>query len=378
MTNNLEYVKFGNLFEYENKSKIKAGEGLQNGEYPFYTSSANLTKFLNDFQFNQKSIIFGTGGNASVHYCELPFSVSTDCLVAIPKDNKRIDVRYVYFYLLGNLNILEEGFKGAGLKHISKSYINEISIPMPSFKIQKQISEIMAAANTLKSKGQDLLKKNNDLTQAIFNEIFGDPIKNLKQWDIIRLGNCCDVGSSVRVFVDELVDKGIPFLRGQEIGAMSCGEKIEPTLFISEEHYYRLKSQGGTPKIGDLLMPSICPDGRIYQVLDERPFYFKDGRVLWIKVNENYFDSTFLKFLLKEKFLRNYSNIASGTTFAELKIFALKDLELIIPPIDLQKQFAKFIINANEQLQNIRKTNQATNVLFESIIQKAFSGQLLA
>jgi type I restriction enzyme S subunit len=180
------------------------------------------------------------------------------------------------------------------------------------------------------------------------------------------------------VFVEELVDNGVPFLRGQEIGAMSSGEKIKPSLFITTEHFVRLKAQGGVPQVGDLLMPSICPDGRIYQVINNEPFYFKDGRVLWIKVNEDYYDSTFLKYLLKEKFLRNYTNIASGTTFAELKIFALKDLELIMPPLALQKKFAQFIESTFTQLESSRKAYKVRSLLFNSLIQKAFNGELVS
>jgi type I restriction enzyme S subunit len=158
---------------------------------------------------------------------------------------------------------------------------------------------------------------------------------------------------------------------------MSSGEQVEPSLFITENHYARLKEQGGVPQIGDLLMPSICPDGRIYKVINNEPFYFKDGRVLWIKVNEDYYDSTFLKYLLKEKFLRSYTNIASGTTFAELKIFALKDLELIAPTLTLQRKFAQFIESAFTQLERSRKVYKATNSLFNSLIQKAFKGELV-
>ena len=236
----------------------------------------------------------------------------------------------------------------------------------------------MDAADALKRKDQELLKKYDELAQAIFIDMFGDPVKNEKGWEVKKLGELSDVGSSVRVFVDELVDDGIPFLRGQEIGAMSNGEKIEPSLFITQEHYKKLNNQGGVPKVGDLLMPSICPDGRIFQVIDNEPFYFKDGRVLWIKTNDKFFNSTFLKFLLKEKFLRNYSNIASGSTFAELKIFALKALELPVPPKTLQVQFANMINNGSFQINNSRNTYKLSSSLFQTLIQKAFKGELVA
>jgi type I restriction enzyme S subunit len=144
-----KFVRFGDLFEYENKSKIKAGDGLQKGKYPFYTSSNELSKYLDEYSFDKTSLIFGTGGKASIHYSDAPFSVSTDCVVAIPIDVSIIYPKFVFYYLSGNINLLEEGFKGAGLKHISKAFINEIQIPLPPLATQKRISAILDAADAL-------------------------------------------------------------------------------------------------------------------------------------------------------------------------------------------------------------------------------------
>lgn len=286
--------------------------------------------------------------------------------------------RYLFWYLESKNDLIKSQRTGATIPHVNGNALKELQIPLPPLATQKRIAEILDAADALRRKDQELLKKYDELAQAIFIDMFGDPVKNEKGWEAIKLGNTCGVGSSVRVFVEELVAFGVPFLRGQEIGAMSTGEKIEPSLFISTEHYDRLKAQGGVPKLGDLLMPSICPDGRIFQVVNEEPFYFKDGRVLWIKVNENHFDSSFLKFLLKEKFLRNYTNIASGTTFAELKIFALKDLELIMPPLSSQSKFTSLINSSLIQLERSRTAFKSSSFLFNALIQKAFKGELVA
>ncbi len=293
--------------------------------------------------------------------------------------SKILDKNYFYHYLNTPYfqNFIQNAGSRAAQAGFNKEELKDLQIPLPPLPIQKRIAEILDAADALKRKDQELLKKYDELAQAIFIDMFGDPVKNEKGWEVKKLGDLSDIGSSVRVFVDELVDDGIPFLRGQEIGAMSNGENIVPSLFITKKHYDKLNGQGGVPKIGDLLMPSICPDGRIFQVVNNEPFYFKDGRVLWIKTNERYFDSTFLKFLLKEKFLRNYSNIASGSTFAELKIFALKAIELPVPPIALQIKFAKMINNGVVQINSSRFGSKLSSSLFQTLIQKAFKGELV-
>ena len=152
-----------------------------------------------------------------------------------------------------------------------------------------------------------------------------------------------EVGSSKRVFVDELKDSGIPFYRGTEIGALAEGKTVVPELFITPDHYESLCEATGTPNIGDLLMPSICPDGRIWVVNTDEPFYFKDGRVLWVHSIHKSYNPVFLLYTLKDRIMSDYSSIASGTTFAELKIFALKKCKVFDVPLTLQNEFAAFV-----------------------------------
>ena len=124
--------KFADVFEFQKKSKIKAGDGKESGRFPFYTSSSELSKYVDNALFDEESLVFGTGGKASVHFADGKFSVSTDCLVAQVKDEKKIVPKFYYYYLKGNIRILEKGFKGAGLKHISKSFISDIELPARS------------------------------------------------------------------------------------------------------------------------------------------------------------------------------------------------------------------------------------------------------
>lgn len=159
----------------------------------------------------------------------------------------------------------------------------------------------------------------------------------------MTLDQIADVGSSKRVFVKDLKTEGIPFFRGTEVGALAEGLSVTPELFITKEHYEELKIATGVATQGDLLLPSICPDGRIWQVDTEKPFYFKDGRVLWIHPDQTIINSTYLRYALKAIFADRYSEIASGTTFAELKIFALKSIKLAIPPKEQQEEYSAFV-----------------------------------
>lgn len=255
-------------------------------------------------------------------------------------------------------------------------YISKIKIPLPPLSTQKRIAEILDNAAALRDKTKQLLTEYDQLAQSIFLDMFGDPVTNPKGWETKVLGKTCGVGSSKRVFKSELVEKGIAFYRGTEISKLSEGINIQPTLFITEDHYEELKEHTGIPKIGDLLMPSICPDGRIFKVKSDSPFYFKDGRVLWIKINQSSVNSEYLRNFLRTLFATNYGNIASGTTFAELKIIALKKIKYLSPPISLQNQFAERIALIEQQKDLAKQELQESEDLFQALLQKAFKGEL--
>ena len=265
---------------------------------------------------------------------------------------------------------------GANINNLKTEHFDDLEIALPPIETQRKIAAILDTADAYRQKTKALIEKYDALAQSLFLDMFGDPVRNPKGWETQRLEKICGVGSSKRVFVDHLVEEGVPFYRGTEVGQLGAGETISPTLFITEEHYKELKNHTGIPEIGDLLMPSICPDGRIMQVQDEKPFYFKDGRVLWIKVDSNVVNSSYLRFFLKALFKANYEKIASGTTFAELKIFALKAIEVLMPPINLQEEFSVKYENLSKQLDASKSAVNESEELFNSLLQKAFKGEL--
>lgn len=294
-------------------------------------------------------------------------------------NKKKLDSRFLYYWLASDRG--RAYLKGAndttsGLRNLKKQIYLRQPIPLPPLEEQRRIAEVLDRADALRQKRRLALQKLDTLLQSVFLEMFGDVKTNPQGWKRCLLGSICDVGSSKRVFVDELVETGIPFYRGTEIGHLGSGQPISPSLFITKEHYEILKAHSGVPKRGDLLLPSICPDGRIYLVQDDKPFYFKDGRVLWIKVDSSRINSIFLRYHLKQLFLANYSRIASGTTFAELKIFSLKELAVHVPPLEQQVMFAATFEAISKIRRGLASSQQTAEELFDSLQRRAFQGEL--
>ena len=138
-----------------------------------------LTKVLKryaDFQFDGEAIIMGTGGNATLHYYSGKFSVSTDCLVILP--GPQIKCKYLYYFFKSHMHILEAGFKGAGLKHTNKKYIEEIELTrFPDLTVQENIIyQLDMIANNIENLNKEL-ELYDLLVKARFVEMFGDPIR---------------------------------------------------------------------------------------------------------------------------------------------------------------------------------------------------------
>lgn len=347
------------------------------GKYP-YCGANGIVDYVDEYIFDKEILCIAEDGSDWSFNKKCSYIMNEKCWVNnhahVVTAKSGIILKYLSYYL--NYADLSSKITGTTRGKLTKSALNSIEVPIPSYKIQQSIVQILDKNKEIIEKRNEQIQICDELIKSQFIEMFGDPIKNEKNWEIVKLEKISSVGSSKRVFVEELVDQGVPFYRGTEIGALGAGETIEPTLFITEEHYDKLKISSGIPSIGDLLMPSICPDGRIWCVNTEKPFYFKDGRVLWIHLEDESISSIYLRYMLREKFARDYNSIASGTTFAELKIFALKSLDIMLPPLELQNQFATFVQQVNKLQFEMEQSLVELENNFNALMQRAFKGEL--
>ena len=317
------------------------------------------------------TILFAKSGMSCIkgYIYVLPQSAYVVSHLACITPNEDISEYLRYYFNYHKPNQL---VKDAAYPSISLSDVGNLVVDMKPESERNEIVSVLQHTESIITLRQQQLQKLNELVKARFVELFGDCVLNSIGWKTKRLGDIAEVGSSKRVFVEDLKESGIPFYRGTEIGALAEGKTVTPELFISKEHYAELCIATGAPNIGDLLMPSICPDGRIWVVNTEKPFYFKDGRVLWVHAIDDSYNPVFLLYTLKDRIMSDYSSIASGTTFAELKIFALKECHVFDVPLELQNQFAAFVNQTDKSKVAIQKALDEAQLLFDSLMQKYF------
>ena len=365
--------KFKDLFWFGPKSNIKAGDGLNKGRFPFYTSSPKLTKWIDREQHFDETLIFGTGGLASVHFEDQPFSTSTDCIVAITT-NKEIKTKFVFYYLFGNIHLLERGFKGAGLKHISKKYIENLDIPVLPIETQNKIVAILDKASALITKREESIAMLNELLKATFLYMFGDPSNN--QFNFPK-GQIRDVAAEVKYGTSSPAeDKGeYPYIRMNNItyqGYWDFSSLKYINIRESEKDKYLVKK-------GDLLFNRTNSKELVGKtaVYSENREMVIAGYLIRVRTNEK----------ANPWFLWGYLNSYHGkrTLFgmcksivgmANINAQELQNIEIVIPPIAKQNKFATLVKTV---LTKKIKTEFSLSLLKDfnaALMQRVFNGQL--
>lgn len=366
--------KFDDIFWFAPKSKIKAGDGMEKGRFPFYTSSPVLSKYYHTEQHFDEALIFGTGGSASVHFADEPFSTSTDCIVAICRD-KSFNTKFVYYYLYGNLHILERGFKGAGLKHISKKYIQNIEIPAFDLETQNKIVAILDKASALVQKSEKVIDEIEKLEKEYFKTVFGDSYINPKGFPLEKIvqltKNIVDCPHSTPKYVDEITE--YPCIRTSEI---RNGRIYWDSMKYLTKKGYEKRIERYKPIEGDIIFAREGTVGDAAIIPKDLKLSLGQRVMLFSPDTDKVLPIFFWALLRSDGIQHKIKSKIIGATVSRINISEVKKIECPIPPISLQKEF-------NEKFQSILKLKQKkedslanSKTLEMSILQRAFSGKL--
>jgi len=362
-------VRLGDVCE-KGSSNLKQSDVIdKNGEYEIYGASGLIGKV--DFFHQEKPYIAVVKDGAGIgRTMLLPEKTSVIGTMQYILPNEKVIPKYLY-YVIRYMH-LEKYFTGATIPHIYfKDYKRE-EFNLCDLSEQEKIVSTLSKIEKIITHRKQQLEKLDLLVKARFVEMFGDVATSDYKYPTKKLGDVANVGSSHRVFTKEFVETGIPFYRGTEIGELANGIQPKEPFYISEEHYKKIADDETRPKKGDLLMPSICNKGQVWRVDTDEPFYYKDGRVLCVSADRKIYNTIFLQFFMREKTIIEYPKIGSGSTFAEFKIFLLKDIDVLTPPLDLQTQFADFVKQVDKSRVAVQKALDETQLLFDSLMQEYF------
>ena len=361
-------MKINEICKYAPKSNIKAGEATVKGSHMFFTSSSDESKRYCDYQFDGEGVIMGTGGNATLHYYNGKYSVSTDCVVLLP--DERVNCKYLYYFFLANMQTLEAGFKGAGLKHTNKNYIGNIEFgTIPSIEKQQQTIEIFDKLSKLIHKRKQQLQQLDELVKARFVEMFGDPVANPHGFEKVSLSELADIrigpfGSLLHK--EDYIEGGYALLNPSHI----IDGKIVPDnkLTISAQKYEELSAYH--LEIDDVVMGRRGEMGRCAVVTDDG--YLCGTGSLLIRTKGEVTADYIQKVISFPSFKKTIEDMAVGQTMSNLNVPIVSNFQIIKPPIEVQKNYYAFVEQVDKSKVAVQKALDEAQTLFDSLMHEYF------
>jgi len=269
-------------------------------------------------------------------------------------------------YKISNQSVNQSSF--------SLSKLKNLFIPFPPLPIQKRIAEILDAADALKRKDQVLLKKYDELAQAIFVDMFGDPVKNEKGWDEIMLKDLSLRITDGTHLSPKFTTSGIPFLFVSNI--VNNQIVYETSTFISEEEFELLNKR--TPiEIGNILLTTVGSYGNPAIIERNDKFAFQ-RHIAFIKPNHELINYIYLFGFLQSPVAKHQiDKKVNGVAQKTLNLSDLKELKIWNVPRTLQDEYSKRLMLLKDQNKNMLDNCIYSDELFDSLIQKAFKGELV-
>lgn len=363
-------MKIGDLCTYAPKSSIKAGEAVSNGKYMFFTSSADENKRYSDYQLDCEAIIMGTGGNATLHYYNGKFSTSTDCVVLVP--NSSVRCKYLYYFFLCNMVVLENGFKGAGLKHTNKNYISNIEIyNVPNIETQDKIIKVLDVVCGIRFYYQQQLQKLDELVKARFAEIFGKRGKAVPLTDYVWFQE----GPGVRSV--DFTEEGTILLTGSNINDNKLSFGYKSDRFISNKLANDRYAHFMCDK-GDILVVSsaIAPekfDKKVVTVKEDKKYCLNTG-IIRFKPNQNVMTFGYFREFLKTDYFK-HQVMAEMRGIAQMHFGPshLKQMTIILPDsMEEQIEYDDFVEQTDKSKFAIQQALDKAQILLDSLMQKYF------
>ncbi|WP_051229737.1 restriction endonuclease subunit S [Psychroserpens burtonensis] len=288
---------------------------------------------------------------------------------------------YAGRFLQSQFRYLRETCTGATIPHISRPTLESLKIPLPPLDQQKKIAAILDAADAYRQKTKALITKYEELTQSLFLDMFGDPVRNPMGWDKFTLDKCyinkkegtkCGpFGSALKKH--EYVDCGIPVWTMYNI--RHGGFDKNKCLFITVDKYNALKSY--ETKLGDIIISRAGTVGKMCVITHNEKAIISTN-LIRLRLDSNKLLPMYFA-LLMNKWGAKVARLKTGAegTFTHMNTGILNSINLPIPPISIQNQFANRVQALETQKVQAQASLAQAEDLFNSLLQKAFKGELV-
>jgi type I restriction enzyme S subunit len=374
----LETVKLDDVLKYEQPTKYIVDTINYDDSFstPVLTAGKSFILGYTDEEkgvFDELPVIIFDDFTTAFHYVDFPFKVKSSAMKILKPVKEKADLKYL-FYKMQTISMDTNLHKRYWISKYS-----QVKIPLPPLPQQQKIANILDAADALRQKDKALLAKYDELTQALFLDMFGDPVSNPKKYLLHLLGDHCAVKGGKRVPKDEKLvsqNTGFPYIKAGNIKSGKVTSKnLEYLLPITREKLKRY-----TVEKGDVCITVVGANiGDIGVVPDELHLANLTENANKILINDkSILNNAYLaKYLQMDFVQKNIGAKTMAVGVPKLALFRIEQIELLIPPLTLQNQFADRMQVIEQQKAISKKSLEKSEQLFNSLLQKAFKGELL-
>lgn len=317
------------------------------------------TKGLEKYMLEEGDLLISLTGNVGrVAILEKEFmpAALNQRVACLRLKTDKLSKRYLFHIL--NSDFFEKQCiqysKGVAQKNMSTAWLKDYEILLYSKEQQELIADILDKMHLIKKLRYYELQKLDELVKARFVEMFGDPVDNPMNWEKKKLKDIvtedCTISYGI-VQTGEEQKEGIPVFRPVDI--VNHTPKVEElkktTEFISDRYKKTLLK-------GHELLITVRANIADTFIVDKEFMGCNVGRgIVPIRTQEDIMRLEFLKCLIDNKHLNDIlKSKAKGITLIQLNMEDLRNVELIVPPIDLQIDYLKYsrLIDKSRLLSN--------------------------
>ena len=268
-----------------------------------------------------------------------------------------------------SLLVKQRGVKRDRL-NIRNEHIDVLEIAWPSIKEQRSTVTVLDKVTELIALRKEQLAKLDQLVKSRFIELFGDPLENPLGWVSDNMKGICtkitdgEHGSVARI------DSGNVFLNAKHIKKDGTID-WKTVTYTSDEVHNKIYARCN-PEPGDVLLTTTGTIGNVAIVPDVAPFSMDRGITL-LKLNRAKVNSIFVAALLGFECIQDVMNAnVHASAIGHLFLNKVMQIPVIVPPIELQNQFATFVEQTDKSKLAIQQSLDKLETLKKSLMQEYF------
>ena len=365
----MEKIKLTDICNPKQWKTIPTSELLEDG-YPVYGANGIIGYYS---EFNHKNPVITVtcrGATCGTINITVPKSYVTGNAMCLDDVRSDIYMEYLY-YCLKHYNF-NNVISGSAQPQITRQGMEKIYVTIGSHNEQMDIvDKLKKIENVIGLKKQEL-KQLDTFVKSRFVEMFGDPVANDKEWTTLPLEEAC------KTIVD--CPHSTPSYTTENTGFMCIRTSIvkknkilwDDIEYIPEDEFIK-RIQRKKPEIGDVVYTREGAILGIAAIIDRECNVALGQRSMLLSPDANKCLSEFLCVAMNcDSFLDNALKGIAGSASPHINVGDIKSFKMIMPPIELQNQFADFVQQVDKSKSKIQKSLQETQLLFDSLMQKYF------